>query len=123
MRLYCLFALALAVCLSAVAAGQQSTSEASGAKSDTASGSRKETENLNTLISAARRATSEKRYADAAELMQRVTRENPQLVLPWVELGLADMGLTKYSEAEIAFKMALGIDPESIKRSHADDFY
>jgi len=56
-------------------------------------------------------------------MMLPVTRDNPNLILPWVELGLAQLGLKKYTEAETSFKMALGIDPASLQRAHADDFY
>ncbi len=55
--------------------------------------------------------------------MAKVTADNPKLILPWVELGLAQLGEKKYPEAENSFKMALGIDSESIQRAHSDDFY
>jgi tetratricopeptide (TPR) repeat protein len=84
---------------------------------------KKESEGLNEAIVAARRATAEKRFADSEASMAKITAENPKLILPWVELGLAQLGLKKYSEAETSFKMALGIDPESIQRAHTDDFY
>lgn len=83
----------------------------------------KKSESLNALLVSARKATAEKRYADSEALMLPVTSDNPKLILPWVELGLAQLGLKKYDEAEKAFKMALGIDPASLKRAHADDFY
>ena len=54
--------------------------------------------------------------------MAKVTADNSKLILPWVELGLAQLGLKKYPEArENSFKMALGIDPDSIQRAHTDD--
>lgn len=84
---------------------------------------KKESESLNADLVAARKATAEKRYADSEALMQKVTQDNPALVLPWVELGLAQMGLKKYSEAEVSFQKALGIDPASVKAAHSDDFY
>jgi tetratricopeptide (TPR) repeat protein len=56
-------------------------------------------------------------------MMSKVTAENPRLILPWVELGLAQLGSKKYPEAENSFKFALGIDPESIQRAHSDAFY
>jgi tetratricopeptide (TPR) repeat protein len=83
----------------------------------------KKSENLNAALVSARKTTSEKRYADSEALMQAVTRDNPNLILPWVELGLAQLGLKKYEEAENSFKTALGIDPASLQRAHADDFY
>lgn len=84
---------------------------------------KKESESLNAAIVAARKATAEKRFTDSEESMTKITAENPKLILPWVELGLAQLGLKKYPEAENSFKMALGIDPESIQRVHTDDFY
>jgi len=84
---------------------------------------KKDSEGLNGQIVAARKATAEKRFADSEAMMAKVTAENPKLILPWVELGLAQLGLKKYPEAENSFKMALGTDPASIQRAHSDDFY
>lgn len=84
---------------------------------------KKETESLNADIAAARAANGQKRYADAESLMLKVTAGNPNLILPWVELGTAQLDLKKYPEAENSFKMALGIDPASLKAAHRDDFY
>jgi len=83
----------------------------------------KKSENLNALLVEARKATAEKRFADSEALMLPVTQNNPNLILPWVELGLAQLGLKKYEAAETAFKNALGIDPASLRRAHADDYY
>jgi len=84
---------------------------------------KKETENVNALIIEARNATKEKRYTDSEAVMLRVTAANANLVLPWVELGLAQLGLKKYPDAEISFMNALGIDPASQGRAHNNDFY
>ena len=83
----------------------------------------KEITNWNAAIVEARTATKEGRFADAEALMLRATQNNPNLILPWVELGLAQMGLKKYSEAEASFKLVLGLDPASVKRAHSGDFY
>ena len=83
----------------------------------------KKSGNVNADLVTARKATAEKRFADSEALMQQVTQTSPNLILPWVELGLAQLGLKKYPEAENSFKTALGIDPASLKRQHADDFY
>jgi tetratricopeptide (TPR) repeat protein len=80
-------------------------------------------ENVNTAVVAARAATKDQRYSDAEALMLKVTAAQPELVVPWTELGLAQLGLKKYSEAENDFKTALGIDAASLKREHAEDFY
>ena len=84
---------------------------------------KKDPENLNAEIIAARKATAEKRFADSEAMMAKATADNPKLILPWVELGLAQLGEKKYPEAENSFKMALGVDAESIQRAHSDDFY
>ncbi|MGC1422938.1 MAG: tetratricopeptide repeat protein [Terracidiphilus sp.] len=84
---------------------------------------KKDSGSLNALIVAARKATAEKRFADSEAMMSKVTSEDPKLVLPWVELGLAQLRLKKYPEAENSFKMALGTDSNSIQRAHSDDFY
>jgi len=84
---------------------------------------KKDTANLNAEIVAARNATKEKRFADSEALMLKVTQADPSLILPWVELGLAQLGLKKYPEAENSFEVALGIDPASLKRAHSGDFY
>src|SRR6266496_2718293 len=60
---------------------------------------KKGAESVNAEIVAARKATSEKRFADSEALMQKVTANNPNLIIPWVELGLAEVGLKKYSDA------------------------
>lgn len=84
---------------------------------------KKESAAINTVLTEARKATAERRYADSEALMLKVTRDNPNMILPWVELGAAQLGLKKYPEAENSFKMALGIDPESLKRAQSDNFY
>ena len=55
--------------------------------------------------------------------MLKVTSSRPELIIPWLELGLAQLGLKKYPEAENSFKIALGIDSTSQQRAHSDDFY
>lgn len=103
---------AILLCASSVAWAQEPTPAG-----------KKESEGLNAEIVSARKATAEKRFVDSEAMMSKVTSQNPTLILPWVELGLAQLGLKKYPEAENSFKMALGIDPESVRRAHTDDFY
>lgn len=81
------------------------------------------TESVNAALVSARAATKDKRYADSAALMLKITAAHPGMVLPWIELGLAQIGLEKYSDAEYSFKAALGIGPNSPKESDADSFY
>jgi tetratricopeptide (TPR) repeat protein len=78
---------------------------------------------VNAAVVAARAATKEKRYADAEALMLSVTSAKPELVIPWVELGLAQLGLKKYPQSEDSFKRALGIDPASLETAHSEDYY
>ncbi|HMD77534.1 MAG TPA: tetratricopeptide repeat protein [Terracidiphilus sp.] len=66
-------------------------------------------DSVNAELVAARAATREKRYADSEALMLKATASQPEAILPWVELGLAQIGLKKYAEAEKSFKIALGI--------------
>jgi len=84
---------------------------------------RKESENVNAVLTEARKATAEKRYSDSEKLVLPLTQENPAMILPWVELGTAELGLKKYADAENSFKMALGIDPQSMQRAQKDKFY
>jgi tetratricopeptide (TPR) repeat protein len=72
---------------------------------------------VNSALSYARAANTEQRYQDSERVMLQVTQAYPQLVLPWVELGNAQLGLKKYSEAENSFKIALGITPSPAKVS------
>jgi len=70
---------------------------------------------VNADVIAARAANRDKRYADAESIVLKDTISNPGLIPPWVELGLAEIGLKKYTEAEASFKTALAIDPKSPK--------
>lgn len=68
---------------------------------------------VNAALVQARTAAAEQRFQDSETLMLQVTQANPKLVLPWVELGNAQLGLKKYSEAENSFKTALGLGPDA----------
>lgn len=80
-------------------------------------------ESLNSDLIAARKATAEKRYADAESIMLKVTAEKPQMIVPWLELGMAQLGLKKYADAESDFKIVLGIDSKSEAIRHSDEYY
>lgn len=80
-------------------------------------------ENVNAAVTAARAATKDKHFDQSEAIMLKTTASHPELVLPWIELGLAQIGLKKYTEAETSFKFALGLDSDSERRAHADDFY
>ncbi len=105
--------LAFTVTAAAQAAGQAGASTPQPDKLD----------NINAAVIAARAATKEKRFADAEALMLKVTSSRPELVIPWMELGLAQLGLKKYSEAEESFKIALGIDPVAQERAKTIGYY
>jgi tetratricopeptide (TPR) repeat protein len=81
------------------------------------------TSDVNVAIVAARAATKDTHYADAEALMLQVTSSRPELVVPWVELGLAQLGLKKYPEAENSFKMAIGTNPSTQQAAHSADIY
>jgi len=122
-----IFCIALLVCAFSPATAQdgskaQTSPQSPPAKPQELQVNKKDPENLNALLTEARKATAEKRYADSEALMLKVTQSNPNLVLPWVELGLAQLGLKKYPEAEIDFKTALGADA-ALQRAHASGFY
>ena len=83
----------------------------------------KEVANVNAMLGQARKATAEKRYADAEALMLKVTQSQPSVILPWVELGLAQLALNKYPDAENDFKTALRIGPGGIQKEGPAGFY
>lgn len=93
------------------------------ARPDTSAVTKKGAESVNAAILATRTAMKENRFAVAETTMLKVTQENPNLVLPWLELGLAQLSLKKYPEAETNLKRAIGIDSASEHRAHSDDFY
>jgi hypothetical protein len=76
-------------------------------------GTNKAIREINADILSAREADREERFADAESLMLKDTAAKPQLIPPWVELGLAQIGLKKLSGAEACFKTALAIDPKN----------
>lgn len=78
---------------------------------------------INADLKAAIAANQEKRYADAEALMLKDTAAKPDLVLPWVQLGTAQLGLKKYTDAEFSFNNALGVDPAAKKESTTGGFY
>ncbi len=82
--------------------------------------------NVNALLAQARKASAEKRYGDAEALMLKVTQSQPTVILPWVELGRAQLALNKYPDAENDFRMALKMGPvgsDAAPKDHAAGFY
>lgn len=86
----------------------------------------KDVTNVNAMLAQARKATAEKRYTDAEALMLKVTESDPNVSLTWVELGLAQLALKKYPDAENDFKAALKIGPSgsaATQKGQAAGFY
>jgi hypothetical protein len=83
----------------------------------------KDVGNVNALLADARKASAEKRYADAEAVMVKVTQSQPGLSFPWVELGLAQLALNKYPDAENDFRTALGLGPGAGPKEHVSGFY
>jgi tetratricopeptide (TPR) repeat protein len=115
--------LAATLCMSPQASAFQSPPAARPTLPSDSSPPAEKMDKVNAAVVAARAATKEKRYTDAEELMLKVTSSRPELVIPWMELGLAQLGQKQYDGAEISFKMALGTDSKSQERAHSDDFY
>jgi tetratricopeptide (TPR) repeat protein len=79
-------------------------------------------EAINADLKAARAANQEKRFADAETLMLRDTAAKPGPYL-WIELGLAQLGLKKYPDAEASFNAALSIGGTAQKQLPAGGFF
>ena len=78
---------------------------------------------LNADLTTARAANRAAKFVEAESLMLKDTIAYPDAVLLWLELGLAQLGLKKYSDAELSFQKALTIDPASRKSLRQEDFY
>jgi tetratricopeptide (TPR) repeat protein len=80
-------------------------------------------EAMNADLKAARTANQEKRFADAETLMLRDTAAKPRMPYLWIELGLAQIGLKKYPDAETSLKAALGGGETANKQPLPGAFY
>jgi tetratricopeptide (TPR) repeat protein len=80
-------------------------------------------EAANADLKAARAANQEKRFADAEALMLRDTAAKPNMTYLWIELGLAQLGLKKYPDAEASFNAALSHGGTAQKQPPAGGFY
>lgn len=78
---------------------------------------------INADLKLAIAANQEKRYADAEGLMLKDTAAKGDLVILWVQLGTAQIGLKKYAEAEVSFNNALGVNPAPLKENSTAGFY
>jgi len=73
--------------------------------------------NLNADLKTARDDISQKKFDDAASLMQRDTTAKPDAAVLWVELAIAQNGLKKYDDAITSAKKALETNAASKKPS------
>ena len=70
---------------------------------------------LNELLKQARADNSQKKYDDAATLMQQATAMKPDAAVLWLELGIAQTGQKKYDDALVSLKKALDLDTNAKK--------
>jgi len=84
-------------------------------KTDTAAPVALTVEAANADLKTARAANQDKRFADAETLMLKDTGARPNQPYLWIELGVAQLGLKKYDEAEATFKKVIsaGSAPDS----------
>lgn len=80
-------------------------------------------EAVNADLKTARAANLEKRFADAETLMLKDTAAKPDQPYLWIELGLAQLGEKKYTEAESSFNAALSGGDTAQTKAPAGGFY
>jgi len=73
--------------------------------------------NLNADLATARQDIKDKKFDDAAALMQRDATAKPDAAVLWLELALAQNGLKKYDDAITSAKKALETNTASKKPS------
>ena len=71
--------------------------------------------NLNADLLKAREENKDKNYADADSLMTRDTGAKPDAAVLWVELGIAQKGEKKYTDAATSLQKAIDLDKASKK--------
>jgi len=71
--------------------------------------------NLNADLLKAREDNKNKNYAEAEQLMQRDTQAKPDAAVLWLELGVAQAGQKKNSDAETSLKKSIELDSQSKK--------
>jgi tetratricopeptide (TPR) repeat protein len=80
-------------------------------------------EAMNADLKTARAANQEKRFADAEALMRKDVAAKPGQVYLLIELGLAQIGLKQYAEAESTFKAVLPGDSAPLQQASSGGFY
>ncbi len=73
--------------------------------------------NLNANLAKAREDDKNKNYAEADQLMTQATQAKPDAALLWFELGIAQTGEAKYSDAATSLQKAIDLDAASKKPS------
>jgi len=71
--------------------------------------------NLNADLLKAREDNKNKNFTEAEQLMQRDTQAKPDASVLWLELGIAQAGEKKNSDAEASLKKAIDLDKASKK--------
>lgn len=71
--------------------------------------------NLNADLTTARNDNKAKNYTEAEQLMQKDTQAKPDAAVLWLELGVAQAGQKKNSDAETSLKKAIELDSASKK--------
>jgi tetratricopeptide (TPR) repeat protein len=66
--------------------------------------------NLNADLTKAREDNKAKNYAEAEQIMQKDTQAKPDAAVLWLELGVAQAGQKKNSDAETSLKKAVELD-------------
>lgn len=72
---------------------------------------------LNDLLVQARADDQQKKYDDAANLMQQAVQQKSDAAVLWLELGTAQVGQKKYNDAITSLKKAIDVDAASKKPS------
>jgi tetratricopeptide (TPR) repeat protein len=80
-------------------------------------------EAMNADLKTARAANQEKRFADAQALMLKDVAAKPGQVYLLIELGLAQLGLKQYTEAEATFKSVIPGAPASQQPASSGGYY
>ncbi len=70
---------------------------------------------LNGMLKQAREDNAQKKYDDAATIMQQAVVIKPDAAVLWLELGVAQTGQKKYDDALVSLKKALDLDTNSKK--------
>jgi tetratricopeptide (TPR) repeat protein len=73
--------------------------------------------NLNADLASARQSIKDKKFDDAATLMERDAQAKPDAAVLWLELGIAQTGQKKFPDAVTSLKKAIDADAASKKPS------